>query len=109
MHCPHKRKYRKVGKEVNFGWRGVLLLLTERGQPVGKRKYRQMMAPPEFSSERDERIKIFTDSCIRNLDNLEALVSKLEKTVSRKILVADRWKCNTARNLRGRSLSVRGK
>ncbi len=47
-------------------------------QVVGRRKYRERKAVPEFTSNRDERLKVLVHSCIRSLDSIR--VSLCRKT-----------------------------
>ncbi len=67
-------------------------------QVLGRRKYRQRKAVPEFTSDRNERVKVLVYSRIRNLDSkrvslgikLRHAVSKFRRTVSMKITIEDR-------------------
>lgn len=42
--------------------------LLERGQVLGRKKYRRMNAGPLFTSVGDERVKMLVSSCIKGLN-----------------------------------------
>ncbi len=58
-------KTRKQRNKTNTGQ-----FPPERVQVVGRRKYRQRTIVPEFTSERDEGVKMLLNSCLRDLDGI---------------------------------------
>ena len=79
---------------------------------VGRWKNRQRKRVPEFTSVRDERMKILVNSCIRKMDRIGMRsrkscavnpreggrhpVSKFRRAVSMAIAVEKRYRCNIA-------------
>ena len=92
--------------EVQLRMRGVLTLILKE-LVISRWKNRQRKTVPESTSVRDERVKIFVNSCIRKMDSIGVrrsrklcaarprdgwrhAVSKFRRAVSMKIAVENR-------------------
>ncbi len=97
----------------------------EKVRVVGRRKYRQRKAVPEFTSNRNERLEILVNFCIRNLDSkggeLERKscaampmemwrhsLSKIKRAVSMKIMIENRKRGNIAAEIKRKKTVMRG-
>ena len=100
-------------------------LSLETVQVIGRWKYRRRERVPEFTRERDERLRILVNSCIRRVDRIGVggrskscaarpreqgrdTVSKIRRTVSMQIAVKDASEATLRRWERSWRQSVRG-